>query len=181
MSTEVFERILAYQGGNAEAALELVEKFKPLLKKYAYMLNKEDAYEDLQCYFLSFLKEIRSNNLRTTEDGAIITYIVKAVKNKYIAMSKENASSNCVDYVDGMPPSVSAGFERKHNHNDLHDALLKRDLRTLLTDNEYRILVALYFEQWSVSEIAQQMHKSRQSVNQAKNHALNKLRRLWAP
>ena len=181
MGPSLYTCIQKIKHGDQDQMLFLLDTFEPLLKKYAYMLNKEDAYEDLQCYFLSFLKEIRSNNLRTTEDGAIITYIVKAVKNKYIAMSKENASSNCVDYVDGMPPSVSAGFERKHNHNDLHDALLKRDLRTLLTDNEYRILVALYFEQWSVSEIAQRMHKSRQSVNQAKNHALNKLRRLWAP
>lgn len=52
-------------------------------------------------------------------------------------------------------------------------------MKTLLTDNEYNILVALYFEQWSVTEIAQRLQKSRQAINQAKNHALDKLRHAW--
>ena len=179
MSTKIFDRILAYQQGDEKAALELINKFKPLLKKYAYMLHQEDSYEDLQCYLLDLLKEIRQNDLHTTDDGAIISYIVTSVKNKYIAMLKEDLKFGCLDYIDDMLPSVSANFERKHSHNDLHETLLKQDMKTLLTDNEYNILVALYFEQWSVSEMAQRLHKSRQAINQAKNHALDKLRRAW--
>ena len=76
MSTKIFDRILAYQQGDEKAALELINKFKPLLKKYAYMLHQEDSYEDLQCYLLDLLKEIRQNDLHTTDDGAIISYIV---------------------------------------------------------------------------------------------------------
>lgn len=179
MSTKIFDCILAYQQGDAEAALELIDRFKPLLKKYAHMLHQEDSYEALQCYLLELLKGIRQNDLHSTDDGAIITYTVRSVRNKYIAMSKEGVKANCLDYIDDMLPSMSARFERNHNHKDIYEALLKQDMKALLTDNEYNILIALYFEQWSVTEIAQRLQKSRQAINQAKNHALDKLRHAW--
>lgn len=94
-------------------------------------------------------------------------------------MLKEVAKADYLDYVDNMLSSASAHFERNHNHKDIYEALLKQDMKTLLTDNEYNILVALYFEQWSVTEIAQRLQKSRQAINQAKNHALDKLRHAW--
>lgn len=179
MSTKIYDCILAYQQGDSEAALELISRFRPLLKKYARMLHQEDSYEALQCYLLGLLKGILQNNLHTTDDGAIIAYIVRSVKNKYIAMSKKGAKADCLDYIDDMLPSVSAHFERNHNHKDIYEALLKQDMKALLTDNEYTILVALYFEQWSVTEIAQRLQKSRQAINQAKNHALDKLKHAW--
>lgn len=51
MPAEIHKQILDYQGGDANAALELVEKFKPLIKRYAFFLHREDSFEDLQWLF----------------------------------------------------------------------------------------------------------------------------------
>ena len=51
MSAEIYKQIAAYQNGDSDAALALVEKFKPLIKRYAFFLHREDSFEDLQCFF----------------------------------------------------------------------------------------------------------------------------------
>lgn len=45
------EAITSAQHNNPDSLLALIEKFKPLLKKYAYKLRYEDAYYDLQLDF----------------------------------------------------------------------------------------------------------------------------------
>ena len=75
MAPEIYQGIVAYQSGDSTAAWTLVQKFTPLLKHYAFILHREDGFEDLQCYFLSLLKTLSLERLSSTSDGAIIKYI----------------------------------------------------------------------------------------------------------
>jgi len=52
-------------------------------------------------------------------------------------------------------------------------------LHKVLNEYEFAILYALYFEQQSVAEVAQQKHKTRQAINQTKIKALQKLKETW--
>lgn len=52
------ETIASAQHNNSESLLALIEKFKPLLKKYAYKLHYEDAYYDLQLDFIQIILTI---------------------------------------------------------------------------------------------------------------------------
>jgi hypothetical protein len=47
--------IVRSQGGDGDATLLLIEKFNPLLKKYAYKLSYDDAYNDLLLNFIELL------------------------------------------------------------------------------------------------------------------------------
>lgn len=89
MPAEIHKQILDYQGGDANAALELVEKFKPLIKRYAFFLHREDSFEDLQCFLLSMLKTWDTSRLSSTDDATVTRYIANSVKNEYIALSKK--------------------------------------------------------------------------------------------
>lgn len=91
MPAEIHKQILDYQGGDANAALELVEKFKPLIKRYAFFLHREDSFEDLQCFLLSMLKTWDTSRLSSTDDATVTRYIANSVKNEYIALSKQKA------------------------------------------------------------------------------------------
>lgn len=75
MPAEIHKQILDYQGGDANAALELVEKFKPLIKRYAFFLHREDSFEDLQCFLLSMLKTWDTSRLSSTDDATVTRYI----------------------------------------------------------------------------------------------------------
>ena len=89
MPAEIHKQILDYQGGDANVALELVEKFKPLIKRYAFFLHREDSFEDLQCFLLSMLKTWDTSRLSSTDDATVTRYIANSVKNEYIALSKQ--------------------------------------------------------------------------------------------
>lgn len=89
MPAEIHKQILDYQGGDANAALELVEKFKPLIKRYAFFLHREDSFEDLQCFLLSMLKTWDTSRLSSTDDATVTRHIANSVKNEYIALSKQ--------------------------------------------------------------------------------------------
>ena len=68
-----------YSNGDREQALALLEKFSPLLKKYAFFMQSEDALPDFQCFLLAFAKNLQLDKLTMSTDGAIISYINKAI------------------------------------------------------------------------------------------------------
>jgi len=50
------ELISRSQTGDKTATLELIEKFHPLLKKYAFRLFYDDAYDELLVDFVGLLQ-----------------------------------------------------------------------------------------------------------------------------
>lgn len=56
------DTIAAAQRNDEESLLALIEKFKPLLKKYAYKLHYEDSFFDLQLDFIQIVKMFLSMN-----------------------------------------------------------------------------------------------------------------------
>ncbi len=179
MSTEIYKQILAYQGGDANAALELVEKFRPLIKRYAFFLHREDSFEDLQCFLLSMLKTWDMSRLSSTDDATVIRYIANSVKNEYIALSKNRAKERGTSYLEDATVQQVIEYEQKTSTWDQYSQLTLQDLHKVLNEYEFAILYALYFEQRSVAEVAQQKHKTRQAINQTKIKALQKLKETW--
>lgn len=61
----IIDDIRKSQLGDDTATLNLIEKFKPALKKYARKLETEDAYYDLQVEFLDLISHIDCTTLKT--------------------------------------------------------------------------------------------------------------------
>lgn len=73
--------IIKAQGSDNEAMLELINKFSPLLKKYARRLNYEDAQNDLTLYFIQLIHGMNLEKMLCKENGSIINYISICIKN----------------------------------------------------------------------------------------------------
>ena len=69
------ETIASAQHNNSESLLALIEKFKPLLKKYAYKLHYEDAYYDLQLDFIQIILTINLDAQNQKSEGALVNYM----------------------------------------------------------------------------------------------------------
>ena len=95
MKSSLYTCIQDIQNGDREQALALLEKFSPLLKKYAFFMQSEDALPDFQCFLLAFAKNLQLDKLTMSTDGAIISYINKAIYHHYIISHflKRNAIS----------------------------------------------------------------------------------------
>ena len=59
MKSSLYTCIQDIQNGDREQALALLEKFSPLLKKYAFFMQSEDALPDFQCFLLAFAKNLQ--------------------------------------------------------------------------------------------------------------------------
>jgi len=69
------DMILSSQKHDDKATIYLIEKFKPLLKKFASKLSYEDAYYDLLIDFIELIQNIRLETLRNRDEGSIVSYI----------------------------------------------------------------------------------------------------------
>lgn len=177
MPAEIHKQILDYQGGDANAALELVEKFKPLIKRYAFFLHREDSFEDLQCFLLSMLKTWDTSRLSSTDDATVTRYIANSVKNEYIALSKQKAKERGTSYLEDATLPQALEYAQKTSTCDQYDQLTLQDLHKVLNEYEFAIVYAIYFEQRSVAEVARQKHKTRQAINQTKMQSASKNQR----
>ena len=73
MKSSLYTCIQDIQNGDREQALALLEKFSPLLKKYAFFMQSEDALPDFQCFLRAFAKNLQLDKLTMITDGAIIS------------------------------------------------------------------------------------------------------------
>lgn len=63
MKSSLYTCIQDIQNGDREQALALLEKFSPLLKKYAFFMQSEDALPDFQCFLLAFAKKFTTRQV----------------------------------------------------------------------------------------------------------------------
>ena len=160
------------------ALLELVTRFTPLLKKYANLLRYEDAYFDLQLDFIELISNFKLDKMLKTDNGALLSYIKKAIYNQYIKRSKANneylINNNTIsDMSDEQVAVISIKFSVVDNY----DVMCFKEYKDYLTQQEFEVILLIFYFGYEVSEIARNKKVSRQAINQLKNRALSKLRR----
>lgn len=158
------------------AALQLLGMFDKLLRKYARLLGTEDAYEELRLFFFELLDKLKSKELCSDSDGYAVNYISKSVKNQYIALSKAR-NSRREDTFSEMSEEQMVYVEQIAATDDRVDISSYFPSDNKLSEREKTILQLFFVDEYSIEEIAQQLSISRQAVNQAKNRALNKIRK----
>lgn len=171
--------IIKSQAGDQESTLALIEKFNPLIKKYAYKLYYEDAYNDLLVDFIELIHNLNLEFIRYKNEGGIVTYISKSVKSSFIKkltaiikirsiISYSDLNDNELYYIDAL--------------SSTYDKYLKNELPYIdkkLNKAESSILKRIYISGYSATELSAIYGVSRQAVNQMKKRALNKLKPLF--
>jgi len=151
--------------GDKDALTILINKFLPLLKKYAYKLNYEDALDELILFFIETTKRINiSGFLKENGDNYLISYLNQCVKNKYILLSKQLSrySSNIVDIeIENIDYSLE----------NCYSSIEYIMIINTLTELQKKIIILSYFYGYSNNEIALILKSTRQAVNQCKNRA----------
>ena len=154
MNYTLFDLFLNAYNGNSFAQLQIVQRFQPLLKKYAALLKYEDAYSDLQLYLLELLHSGKLTKLQRKDD----------VDNSVIAS---------VDEIDFDQMSLSS--------NDEYPELLISDLHSVLQPSELTLLSQFVFKGMSIADIAEKSGVSRQAINRKKLSILKKLECAFFP
>lgn len=168
LNGELYGIIQAAKNGSEQDKLAVIEQFMPLIKKYAYKLEYEDAKEDLILFFLELIPKIPNNLMN---DGQITAYIAKSVYLQYIKLSQKKCMANANEIIEERVceciPDKNIAVEEK---------VIFKLLGVVLTEHMREVLYLHYFVGYSIQEIAEYFHISRQAVNKTKNAALRRLK-----
>lgn len=112
MNYTLFDLFLNAYNGNSFAQLQIVQRFQPLLKKYAALLKYEDAYSDLQLYLLELLHSGKLTKLQRKDDGTLVKYIESSIRHQYISL---NSRKNAVDILRSAATLTASATPTKMN------------------------------------------------------------------
>ena len=173
----LIDLIRSAQKDDEHAMLQLINRFDKLFQKYGRKLRYEDAKNDLIVDFIELIKTFDFEKINNTSDGAIVNFLVKStyrfyLKHLEIFMNKSNMEVPLCD-LDSSQVQI---LERRLA---MQDSLSVSELfpKNVLTLKEQKILIAIYQQGRSVSDVAAFLHVSRQNINQIKKRAESKIRK----
>ncbi len=165
------ELISQAKAGDKNCMMEILTKFIPLIKKYAYKLNYDDAGNDL---IESIIQTVYSMP-ELTNDGKAVMYIKRSMQNvvaRYIKAQierRENETVYDTEFINQL----------KNDQTDFTDTHL--DIKSAVCSLPYKqrvIIVYKFFLGKSDKEVMKQLNISRQSVYINKMKALETLKKL---
>ena len=111
-----------------------IQKLLHLKKKYAIKLNYEDAFNDLQLYFIECILKIplESGNF-VKSDYYILSYIKKSIYFGYVALSKKIQKENYRNILCENDYTIDKIFY-ENNLYVLEDELFKNDIMKILNE-----------------------------------------------
>ena len=175
---QIYDRIKSSKF-NEGCLSHLIDKFDPLLRKYARHLVYEDAYCDLRLDFIEMIAKIDLGTLRRTDDPAMLAYIRSVIKNSYIKRSKASSihKNNTVYtiYIEEVIIELLPEYQLEMPMNGLFEGIDRDSLKKYLTELELEIIKLTYWDGYNGAEIARFKNLTRQAISQARLRALKKL------
>lgn len=162
--------------GNADATIALINKFNPLIKKYAYQLHEDDAYDDLLVDFIQLIHNIDLDKIHNRCDGCLVSYISRAMRCAFIKESKQRKSLQDIVLDSELEDDQIYHIESLLSQRDSYFQYELPGIESVLTKREASVIRMIYINGYSACEAAQRLGTSRQAVNQMKNRALKKLK-----
>ncbi|MEA5268942.1 sigma-70 family RNA polymerase sigma factor [Clostridium perfringens] len=167
------ERIKKYRENDPNELESLINDFDPLISKYGNKLKDEDGKQDMIVEFIKILNKMPIKNEKFIENKYVIAYIQTALKNNYIVLNKKrNKIKEREFYTD-----LSIEFNSYYDYN-LDNCIIKDCLKKL-SSIESDIIENIFIKGISVTDLAKEYKISRQTINQTKLRALNKLKSIF--
>ncbi len=139
----------------------LCHQFEPLIKKYSYYLNYEDAYQDLIEAFLVMVQKIPLEKKRFEKKEYILSYIKISIKNTFIYLNKKN--QKYIKYTFSLDDNIRDNMI-DFASNDKTNVFLV-DIQNILGANEFELFCLKFIKGYSDSEIGNMLGITRQGVN----------------
>ncbi|NKF05384.1 sigma-70 family RNA polymerase sigma factor [Clostridium gasigenes] len=171
MGNGIYEYIKKYKDGNDKALEEIIKIFNAIINKYSRILEGEDTKQDLSLYLIKIINNITIENKDFYKDKIIFAYIAKSIRNEYIKLSQK--------YDKRKINETELILDTEIVDDEFGSEIEMLDIFKILTKKEAYIMRLIYVNYLSISEVADFMKVTRQSINQTKNRALKKLRYIY--
>ncbi len=167
------------QNGDEKSMMEIIEKFKPLTKKYSRKLNYDDAEVDIIIFLIETIKKIPIfTNINLNKDECIVGYIHTSIKNRYISLSKEYMSIN--SHETPLDINIISHYTLQDDQESINNHIFIFHLLDKLPPYQKQIIKNIFIDNMPETALSNRLHVSRQSVNRAKNRALSNMKKFIA-
>ncbi|MEA3423718.1 MAG: sigma-70 family RNA polymerase sigma factor [Bacillota bacterium] len=167
----MYQLIVNIKNGDSKSLEKLIEKFNPIINKYAFMSVHE--YDDMFSEFAYKIYEISTTvnleNFSEINEGALVKYFVNSIRNHFINLNKKNTFNTT--YIDDLLVEPS-------NNIDYNISLLINELLEQLTPYQKTILIQIFFYGYTETELSYYYKKTPQAISNIKRKALKKLKML---
>lgn len=171
MSKNMYNLVQESKLGDELGAMELMELFSPLINKYGRLLLGEDTKQDLKLHLFKTIYRMNLETMREKNNKVIFSYLAKAIGYEYIRLSKFHRNKEENEAV--------VDVETYEDEVALNSEIDLLEMMEVLTKKEAFIVSCIYVNCLSSTEVAHYLDISRQSVNQTRNRALNKIKNLY--
>lgn len=173
MDSNLSKLIKNAKNHDEKAMLEIIKRFQLLIKKYAKQLKYEEAESDLIISLIEIIKCINLNSLNSSNEGVIVTYILRSLNNRKIDLFRK--------YVKNKQEETELNLDilGVEFNNTIENNLIIESIFKTLTEVQKKVIKRKYIYGYSNVEIAEELNISRQAVNQTKNRALEKIKKLF--
>jgi len=158
---ELYNMIINSINGDKESTLNFIKKFNPLIIKYSRKLYYDGAETNFIICLLEILNHISICNSELSTDDRIVGYINTCIKHKYINLSKKK------DLINSNETKQDVNIIPEKSFNNIDDYLLVYELLDNLPVFQKQIIRQIYMDNISISDLAKQLHISRQAINRA--------------
>lgn len=172
----LYRIILKAKNKDSGAMQYLISKFTPILKKYAYKLGYEDAYDDLQLFFIELVYNIDFNNIKSKDDGALTNYLNVSVYNHHLMLLRKYTAKEQNERVFNSEEEKDVVIN-KEGYIDDHSKLLFDRLDTILNETEAKVIKYIFYDNLSIKEVSILVNKTQRNVYKVKAKRLKKLKR----
>lgn len=168
---QLFSALKEAQTGEELATCYIIERFRPLLKKYARQLSYDCAETDLVISLIEKIQKMDLTEFRNCSDGAVVNYMVRFLTSKKIDIYRKKTASQIEEcHIDAEQlPFVDDCIS-------IEDQFCWKSLLLSVPEKYREVLIRRYLLGYSVAEIGTQMGLSRQSVNKINHKALHLLK-----
>lgn len=179
MTYQVRDQILwdSYREGDKQALGTLVERYYSVLRRYGlkFMIDEATVEDCIQELFL----QLWQNRLHINDTCSVKHYLLKSLRHHIIQFLRTEKQFIGQDWDCTLPEEENVETLMIREEVTLFQINeLKRQLLTLPA-REREALYLRYYENLSVTEIAEMMNVNRQSVSNFLQKALLKLRSRW--
>lgn len=159
------------QKGDEEAILKIIDKFKPTICKFKKKLNYEEAETDLIIILLETIKKIPMEKFYKRNDGIIINYIYFSLKNRSTKLFYKT-----IKKIKTIELDENIIVDTKIQSTD--SSIFIYELIKKLSKIQREVIIYNILYGYTIVEISNMFHISRQAVHSAKNRGLKKLKNV---
>lgn len=172
MNDELWILIKEAQEKNKDATMKIIDKFIPLIKKYARILNYDGADTDLTISLIKLIKKMPVNeNTQLQKEKVIVSYIAISIKNESIRLSQKHRRMSHEEI-----PCEDEIIDAFLSYDEKYDFIIE-DLLKQLPEIQKTIIKGIFLLDFKEIELAKSLNISRQAVNKNKRRALANLKK----